>query len=165
MKTREDFVSNSSSCSFVVKDIEHGLSVIEELSILDSMEMDEMDVYFTASLQDAKKHKLEKYESWRDEEEGYVYCRCSCSALASFSSDVTSSFKELWLSCSDCDQGAVFILSLLYEALKSAGVDVSDEDTEISFPSLDDSKSAAAKLINFISSYKQSSLKLKRAAV
>ena len=150
MKLRSDFVSNSSSCSFVINDVAAGFAALKEFDILDADDLNEIGVRFTLSEDIFKTLKMPRLESWRDERTHEVFCSCEPYELMQLPKIAIKNLTDLEFECSDCEQQAVFILSLLYEALRIKGVDVDNECSEMDFPSVTSSNCVAAKLLNYI---------------
>ena len=155
MKVRSDFVSNSSSCSFVIEDVAAGLQALKELDILDANEFMDIEVRFTVDVETFTANKMDRYESWRCDEDNEVHCHCQPSELIQMPIAIKQHIKSLEFSCEDYNQMAVFILSLLFQTLKIMNVAVNNDNTEMEFPTAEDSGSVVAKLFNYIMKAKQ----------
>ena len=152
MKTRNDYVSNSSSCSFIINDVQAGLKALKEFDILGASDISCIAARFTISEEAFNALNMPELESWRDKIEHAVVCRCDPSELLQLPKQAFKNLKDLEFQCDDCEQEAVFMLALLYEALKIKGVDVDNGCSEMDFPSADDSDCVVAKLLKYISS-------------
>lgn len=150
MKTRRDFVSNSSSCSFIIEDIAAGLQALKELDVLDAYEFNDIEVMFIVNIETFQTNKMDKYESWRDEQYDEVYCSCAASELVQLPIAIKQNIKKLEFSCDDYNKNASLIVALLYEVLKLMDVSVNNENSEMDFPTTDDSDSVIAKLFKYI---------------
>ena len=152
MKIRADFVSNSSSCSFIINDVQAGLKALKEFDILGASDISSIGARFTLSEEAFNALSMPELECWRDEREHEVFCSCDPSELLQLPKQALKSLKDLEFQCDDCEQEAVFMLALLYEAFRIKGVDVDNGCSEMDFPSTDDSDCVAAKLLKYISS-------------
>lgn len=156
MKVRSDFVSNSSSCSFVIEDVAAGLQALKELDILDANEFMDIEVRFIVDVETFTANKMQKYESWRGrDEDNEVHCCCQPSELMQMPVAIKQHIKNLEFSCEDYNQMAVFILSLLYQTLQTMNIAVNNDNSEMGFPTADESDSVVAKLFNYIMKAKQ----------
>ena len=150
MKTRNDFVSNSSSCSFIIKDVAKGVKALESFDVLNCPDMDNVEVTFTLKEDVFKSLNMPRLERWRDDRTHEVFCSCAASELLNLPSLALENLFDLEFQCDDYEQHAVFMLSLLYKALQLNGVEVDDEHSEIEFPDLSDSDCATARLLKYI---------------
>ena len=149
MKTRIDFVSNSSSCSFMIADACAGVEMLKDIGIFDEMTIG-ISARFSLSIDDFAKINMPKLKDWTSEDA--VYCSCTPLQLLQLPKQVLECIKDLELTCEDFERQDVFILTLLYEVLKMKGIDVTDENSEMSFL---DNENVAFKLLNYISKGKQ----------
>lgn len=149
MKIRNDFVSNSSSCSFIIEDIAAGLQALKELDILDAYEFNDIEIRFIVNNKTFHANKMDKYESWRDEQYDEVHCSCAAIELVQLPAAIKQNMKNLEFLCDDYNQNASLIVALLYKVLKLMDVSVNNENSEMNFPT-EDSDSIIAKLFKYI---------------
>ena len=95
MKTRNDFVSNSSSCSFIINDTSAGLKALKELDVLSASDIGCLEVRFILSEDDFKDLDMPRLESWRDESVHEVFCCCKPSELMQLPKKTLKGLKEL----------------------------------------------------------------------
>ena len=151
MKTRVDFVSNSSSCSFVISNAVDGIAALKDFGILDANDIDDLRVRFTLDEHIFNALKMPELESWRDDIQHKVFCSCYPSSIIELPKLAIVNMQDLSFECDDCEQHAVFALSLLFEALRIKGVEVCNDESELDFPNIYDSNCIASKLLKYIS--------------
>lgn len=148
MKTRADFVSNSSSCSFVIRDVKGALAVIKTLGT-DGFVPSELDdlilrIYAKRSvLRDFittldKPLEYDDFSQHLDDVDSYDF---SLSMLESIPDNLLQKIDYVYLTCDDYEQEKVLYLSVLYMFLKNEKVDVDAIDSErpLMFQDNDDS--------------------------
>ena len=139
MKTRQDFVSNSSSCSFVVNNPKNFIKKI----------MDKLDIKdITASLYDSMFDNIEvgiPKNSNKDDWDYYDWSSFNSFFIENAKNDFKN-IKEISFMCDDYDTKAVMRLIMLYHAFKNLGFNVSCEDSERDFIDIDNSNELFYKL-------------------
>lgn len=148
MKTRADFVSNSSSCSFVIRDVKGALAAIKTLGT-DGFVPSELDdltlrIYakrsvlcdFIMSLD--KPLEYDDFSQHLDDIDSYDF---SLSMLESIPDNLLQKIDYVYLRCDDYEHEKVLYLSVLYMFLKNEKVDVDAIDSErpLMFQDCDDS--------------------------
>lgn len=138
MKTRTDFVSNSSSCSFVINDVKKAVSCIKSLGDggIIPYDLDSLDIRISATRKVLKDlcEKLEKSsyyaDYFSDNLEVDDCCDFTLGELESIPDDFIDKIGSVRFTCDDFEHTQVMYLSLLYLFLKNEGVDVNDDDSE-----------------------------------
>ena len=138
MKTRTDFVSNSSSCSFVINDIKKTVQCLKSINgdgYIPS-ELDELDLRIYAKrsvlkeLLDALDREPSYYDNFTrdlDIEDSYDF---TLSQLENIPDELLQKISSIYITCDDYEQDKVMYLSMLYMFLKNEGVDVDCSDSE-----------------------------------
>lgn len=148
MKTRADFVSNSSSCSFVIRDVKGALAAIKTLGT-DGFVPSELDdltlrIYAKRSvLRDFimtldKPLEYDDFSQHLDDVDSYDF---SLSMLESIPYNLLQKIDYIYFTCDDYEHEKVLYLSVLYMFLKNEKVDVDAIDSEcpLMFQDCDDS--------------------------
>ena len=148
MKTRTDFVSNSSSCSFVIRDVKEALAAIKTLGTDDYVpyELDDLILRIYAKrsvLRDLitildRPTEYDDFTQHLDDVDSYDF---SLSMLERIPDSLLQKIDYVYLTCEDYEQEKVLYLSVLYKFLKNEKVDVDDIDSErpLMFQDRDDS--------------------------
>lgn len=138
MKTRTDFVSNSSSCSFVINDVKKTVACLKSINgdgYIPS-ELDELDLRIYAKrsvlkeLLDALDREPSYYDNFTgdlDIEDSYDF---TLSQLENIPDELLQKISSIYITCDDYEQDKVMYLSVLYMFLKNEGVDVDCNDSE-----------------------------------
>lgn len=128
MKTREDFVSNSSSCSFVIKKpvgcvraLAKKLKmtvddIVADLNSSDSQSLADMSVYIFKDDDSFDSKSMRFYEFMRD----YQDYQFGEQSIVEFM-------------CDDYEEDRKQMLRLLYNAFQKCGYEVDEEDSEHEF--------------------------------
>lgn len=142
MKIRNDYVSNSSSCSFVINDPIAFKNKALEWSRNCAYELDHLTMY--AMCKSGDKSFFQR--TWEDD--GWDYdgtCRFSINVddFMSLDDETLEKIVSIEFMCDDYDQGNVFLLSVLKKALENSGIPVDSSDSEHSLLLEDDSDSSS----------------------
>lgn len=141
MKTRADFVSNSSSCSFVIRDVKSALAAIKSLGTDGFVPRDIDDLILRIY---AKRRVIRDLIimldkpgrddfSWRpDDDDCYDVSLCEFASIPD--NLLQDSFLQkidcIYLTCEDYEQEKFLYISVLYAFLKNEKVDVDASDSE-----------------------------------
>lgn len=137
MKTRNDFVSNSSSCSFIVSDPKKMFDTLHKL-LDDDVDWFDADFFNGITVIAIAKKPDEAFFkkqiasddisicSWCDE----LQMNMSMYVFANFSDEIVSKLTSVSLECDDYDHNAVANLSLLKKALCNLGIDADSSCSE-----------------------------------
>ena len=130
MKTREDYVSNSSSCSFIINDPVKFKHAVNELGCNDGYDLHDLDVRIECSPEDRKFFEDNDIASNIWEYDGK--CRFSTGIESIFALDDNDlkKIKLIELQCDDYETGNLFMLSVLKKALENMGVPVDSSESE-----------------------------------
>ena len=138
MKTRTDFVSNSSSCSFVINDIKKTVQCLKSINgdgYIPS-EFDELNlrIYAKRSVLKELLDALDQEPSYYDNFTRDLYIEDSydftLSQLENIPDELLQKISSIYITCDDYEQDKVMYLSVLYMFLKNEGVDVDCSDSE-----------------------------------
>lgn len=143
MKTRFDFVSNSSSCSFIVNDMESFMSTLKKLSTssrygLDTWWMNGFNVSFnfqnTSENRLAFKNFVNNHYDYNDINDKTLYVNCDFEQLFSIDKSNYSQMKDISVYANtDDSKDTNARLALLYWAMKAENVDVDNSCSEREF--------------------------------
>lgn len=130
MKTRIDFVSNSSSCSFIVNDPLKFKDALAKLGSKDGYDLHMLEVRAECSPEDKK--TLEDQDIISDAWKYDGICRFSTSieSLLALDEEHFKLVKTIELECDDYETGNLFMLSVLKRALENMGVSVDSSNSE-----------------------------------
>ena len=131
MKERHDFVSNSSSCSFVINDSVKFKHAINDLNG-NAYDLEGIEAYVECKPEHKdyfkSKEDLMRYDPW--EYDGICRFSASIYGILDMNDDELKMIDMIELQCDDFEAGHVFLLSLLKKALENMGVPVNSENSE-----------------------------------
>ena len=151
MKIRFDYVSNSSSCSFMISDFSNFIEKFKSLDFQTGDRVLNLDIRFCVSKENLEKYpelKVFKPEFYGNDEgygRGYLY------QLIDISPEAGACLDQLEVHCEDYEKEDVFLLSLLYETLDALGVDVED-CSEMELIPIFNGSSEQSKMIRILAS-------------
>lgn len=127
MKVRMDFISNSSSCSFIVEEpkqfVKFILAEFDVDSLSEELDKISMRIYANESSKDIFMKIVDNVENafyWNNEVSAYV----TFNELASFDDDFLDCITHIEFECDNYDNEEVAKLSILKRALKNASIKV-----------------------------------------
>ena len=129
MKERIDFVSNSSSCSFVINDPVMFKDVIFKWTKDCSHDLNNLSMYLTCKLEDKKSFP----DNWSSEGwsyDGEYRFSVSFDDFMSLPDEMLSKLTSIEFMCDDFDTCNVFTLSVLKKALENNNVPVDSSNSE-----------------------------------
>jgi len=146
MKTRDDFVSNSSSCSFVVNDIASFRAKLAELcrddsrDFLDLWWLNSLSVKFEFDNCEENREKFKSLSSFFDfiyendnEPPALVSTSMMFDQLLSAKEEDLALMKDIRIEAAMCDSDSLNSLAFLFYAMKSCKIDVDNSSSEQSF--------------------------------
>ena len=144
MKTRSDFVSNSSSCSFVINDIKSFNDVLTRLSSdkngVDTWWLSGLNLSFEFKNTPQNKLAFKKFlDYYSDRQDSTLYVSGSFEYFFSIDPQFYSQMENVSVyAYDDCGNADIEKLILMYFAMKSEGVDVDNSSTEHEFSLFND---------------------------
>jgi len=133
MKTREDFVSNSSSCSFVINDINAFMKAFEKLSGTDTWWLYGLKANFTVDNSSENRRIFKDLiDQWTDTRGKELQFTCDLERLfCQIDADALKQMRDIIVyAYNDDGRDNVARETLLYWAMKSEGVDVDNGQSE-----------------------------------
>lgn len=136
MKTRTDYVSNSSSCSFVVEDVDKFRTAVSQnlasLDGYDCLKNIEVRIVFPKGFNSTAVFPSKDFRAYSWGGEDVVYA--DIGFLMNLDADTIHAAKKVYIRTEDIDMSGMMRVSGLYLAMKSAGVPVApDSERELLF--------------------------------
>lgn len=129
MKERTDFVSNSSSCSFIVNDPAAFKNKVLEWSSNCAYDLGHFEMYVTCNSGDKSFFpKTFSDDGW--ENDGIYRFNVNADDFMSFNDEQLDKIISVELMCDDFDQRNVFVLSIMKKALENSGILVDSSKSE-----------------------------------
>ena len=128
MKTRNDFVSNSSSCSFMLNDVAKFAKELDKIVKCDEIPYDMEALNITlygnkedienvakqiADLHEEKFNESNIYSSWMDKDQYEI--NATLHELMNIDKNALMNIRQMNISCDDYNQSEVLYISLLYK--------------------------------------------------
>lgn len=149
MKTRFDFVSNSSSCSFIIEEPDKFFKFVNDEFGIDGFYEEFNSITLRVYADESCKDLLEKLSGSRNVYAygGEVEASIGMLCLSELPIEIIAKFKKIELECDDFETENVIKLSILKRALANYGIKVNSLCSERNLMFEDDEKpSTMAKL-------------------